>query len=431
MDKKIPTSKIARSAVLGKALLKIGKNKAKDYLTSKENIPKTSNEEIADIIFDALGELKGVSVKIAQQVALGMPFLSLEYLEKINKSFNQVPPLNKALVRKSIKTELNAYPEEVFDSFEGKAFAAASLGQVHKATKNTQTVAVKIQYPGIKKSIESDMSLMHFALKRLAKGNSVTHLIEEIEERLYEEINYEEEAKHTQFFKENLKRNHIVIPEVYCDLSTQKILTTSFLDGLGLETYLSTDPVQPLKDHYAQLIFDTFFYSLYKLKRFHADPNPGNFLFLENGELALIDFGCVKKIKENFLTEYTKLHFALLNNTQEDTLIQLYTNFGMIVEETQKEQQYFYHEVIQPLDSLYIEPLKADNYHFNKENNFSKRCFEKIFEVQQKQFHSVHKFNQEFLFINRTLVGYYALFEKLEATINTSYAKQLMQEHLN
>jgi len=427
MDKALPTGKLSRGKVVGKALLKIGVKKSKRYLTGGD---KTQNhEEIADIIFDALGELKGVSVKIAQQVALGMPFLPPAYLEKISKSFNAIPTINKALVRKIIKTELSAYPQDVFDSFNMEAFAAASLGQVHLATLASKELAVKVQYPGIKKSIESDMSLIHFGLKRFAKGQNVDHIIDEIEARLYEEVNYVLEAENCTFFREHMDNENIIIPQVYPELSSERVLTTSFVEGLDFESYLATNPSQEDKDAYAQLIFDSFFYSLYELKRIHADPNPGNFLFLDDGKLGLIDFGCVKQVEDDFLKLYNQLHLSLLENQDDMAVIQQYITLGMVEESSQEEMLKFYTEVIKPLDTLYKEPLVRESYDFKENNDFSKRGFEMIFEVQQKQFHSVHKLNEQFLFINRTLMGYYALFEQMSAKINTRYTKNLMRSH--
>jgi predicted unusual protein kinase regulating ubiquinone biosynthesis (AarF/ABC1/UbiB family) len=310
MDKALPTGRLSRGKVVGKALLKIGVKKSKTFLTNGNK--EQSHEEIADIIFDALGELKGVSVKIAQQVALGMPFLHPAYLEKISKSFNAIPTINKALVRKIIKTELGTYPQDAFDSFEMEAFGAASLGQVHLATLDNEKLAVKVQYPGIKKSIESDISLIHFGLKRFAKGKNVDHIIDEIEARLYEEVDYELEAENCSFFREHMKNENIIIPQVYPALSSSKVLTTSYLEGLDFESFLASNPSQEDKNAYAQLIFDSFFYSLYTFKRIHADPNPGNFLFLEGGKLGLIDFGGVKQIDDDFLQGYNALHLDLL-----------------------------------------------------------------------------------------------------------------------
>jgi len=426
MDKQLPTSKLSRGKVVGKALLKIGAKKGRQLITRSDK--SQNHEDIADIIFDALGELKGVSVKIAQQVALGMPFLPDEYLEKINKSFNAIPSINKALVRKIIKTELAHYPQELFDSFEMEAFAAASLGQVHLATKEGERLAVKVQYPGIKKSIETDMSLIHFGLKRFAKGQNIDHIITEIEERLYEETDYYLEAENASFFATHLENERIVIPHVYPALSSAKVLTTQMLDGIGLEAYLATNPTQEQRDAYAQLIFDSFFVSLYRLKRIHADPNPGNFLFMEDGKLGLIDFGCVKRVEEGFLIQYNQLHIKLLEGGDDRDIIAEYLSLGMIAQRSEAEMLEFYTEVIKPLDTLYREPLVGESYDFSLHKDFSKRGFEMIFEVQKKQFHSVHKFNEQFLFINRTLMGYYALFEKMGARINTTAVKALMRE---
>ncbi|MEA1879383.1 MAG: AarF/ABC1/UbiB kinase family protein [Campylobacterota bacterium] len=425
MDNTLPTGKLSRGKVVGKALLKIGAKKTKRFVTGGNK--EENHEAIANIIFDALGELKGVSVKIAQQVALGMPFLPPAYLEKISKSFNAIPSINKALVRKIIKTELGKYPQDAFDSFEMEAFAAASLGQVHLATFDGEQLAIKVQYPGIKKSIESDMSLIHFGLKRFAKGKNVDHIIGEIEERLYEEVDYTLEAKNCDFFRENLQIKNIVIPEVYHNLSSEKVLTTSFLEGLDFETYLLANPSQESRDAYAQLIFDSFFHALYKLKSIHADPNPGNFLFMQGGKLGLIDFGCVKQVNDTFLKEYNALHLSLVEGVEDEELVLHYQHLGMIVKDTPEKMLHFYREIIKPLDRLYIEPLMEDSYDFGVHNDFSKRGFETIHKVQKKQFDSVHQVNEEYIFLDRTLLGYYALFEKMGATIHTSDVKKMMK----
>jgi predicted unusual protein kinase regulating ubiquinone biosynthesis (AarF/ABC1/UbiB family) len=273
------------------------------------------------------------------------------------------------------------------------------------------------------------MSLIHFGLKRFAKGQNIDHIINEIEARLYEEVDYALEAKNCTFFKEHMDNENIIIPQVYPELSSEKVLTTSFLEGLDFETYLLANPSQKSRDAYAQLIFDSFFHSLYELKRIHADPNPGNFLFLKGGKLGLIDFGCVKQVEDDFLHQYNQLHLNLLDNEDDRTIINQYITLGMIEEESQAKMKKFYTEVIQPLDTLYKEPLIDDYYDFAIHNDFSKRGFKMVFEVQQKQFHSVHKLNEQFLFINRTLMGYYALFEKMAAKISTTYIKNLMRSY--
>ena len=228
------------------------------------------------------------------------------------------------------------------------------------------------------------------------------------------------------FFKGHLDNKNIVIPKVHFDLSTQRVLTTSFLEGLSFDEYLASNPAQEEKDAYAQMIFDNFFSSLYRLKSIHADPNPGNFLFMENGKLGLIDFGCVKQVDSDFLQDYTALHLDLFDEADDEILVQHYCKLGMIKEDTPHHMLQFYQEVIKPLDRLYIEPLSADRYDFRVHNDFSKRGFEAIFEVQKKQYNSVNQVNEQYLFLDRTLLGYYALFEKMGARIETGYVRDLM-----
>lgn len=375
-----------------------------------------------------MSELKGVSVKIAQQVALGMPFLSSTYISTMSKSFNAIPPLNRVLVKKIIKQELGNYPQKLFDTFNEEAFAAASLGQVHLATYQGKQVAVKLQYPGIKNSIKNDMGLIHFGLKRFAKGHNIDHLITEIEERLYEEVEYTLEAENYSFFASHMHMDHIIIPKVYFELSTNKVLTTSMLSGISLESFLANKPSQKKINAYAQLIFDSFFYTLYHLGRIHADPNPGNFIFMNEGKLGMIDFGCVKTVDKDFLKKYTALHVSLLERASDKEIIPHYVDFGMIREDSDEKMLHFYQEIIKPLDRLYIEPLMNKNYDFKIHSDFAKRGFEAIFEVHAKQYHSVHQVNQEYIFLDRTLLGYYAIFEKMGAEIDTSYMKTLINQ---
>lgn len=434
MQNKIPTTKISRGAVVGKAMLKIGVAQStgvvKRAFMSKEKKEESQNEthaEIAKVIIESLGTLKGISVKIAQQVALGLPFLPKEYLDEISKSFNSIPPINKALIRKIIKQELKAYPQEVFESFESEAFGAASLGQVHLATLNGEKLAVKVQYPGITKSIDSDLGVLKFALTRFAKGGNIDHLMDEVEARLNEEVDYEIEAENTEFFYNNLKHDLIVIPKIKEEFSTKTVLTSSFLEGDSFEEFLARNPSQEERNHYAQLIFNSFFMGLYHIQMIHADPNPGNFIFMADKKLGLIDFGCVKKLDDAFLTSFSKLHVALMDEISDEEVTQQYAAMGMIDYEEKEKMLEFYQEVIKPLDRIYIEIFHGDSYDFKENSDFSKRGFETIMEVQKKQITAVHNMNEDYIFVDRTLLGYYAMFEKMEATIDTRFAEKLIR----
>ena len=425
---------MARGGVVGKAMLKIGvassKGAVKRVFMSKEKKEKSKNEthaEIAKVIIESLGTLKGISVKIAQQVALGLPFLPKEYLDEISKSFNSIPPINKALIRKIIKQELKDYPQNVFESFESDAFGAASLGQVHLATLEGEKFAVKVQYPGIAKSIDSDLGVLKFALTRFAKGENIDHIMDEVKARLEEEVDYEIEAENTNYFYENLKHDLIVIPKINTAFSTKTVLTSTFLEGDGFEQFLATNPSQETRNHYAQLVFDSFFMGLYHMQMIHADPNPGNFIFMEKGQLGLIDFGCVKKLDDEFLETFSKLHVSLMDKVDDQEITEQYANLKMIDRDTPEKMLEFYQEVIKPLDRIYIEIFEEDTYDFKEHNDFSERGFKTIMEVQKKNITAVHNMNEDYIFVDRTLLGYYAMFEKMEAKIDTRFAKRLVR----
>ncbi|MCK4442202.1 MAG: AarF/ABC1/UbiB kinase family protein, partial [Sulfurovaceae bacterium] len=320
-----------------------------------------------------------------------------------------------------------AYPQEVFKRFESEAFGSASLGKVHLAMLNDKKLAVKVQYPGIAKSIDSDLGVLKFALTRFAKGGDINHLMGEIEARLHEEVDYEMEAENTDYFYKNLKHELIVIPKINHALSTKMVLTSTFLEGDGFEAFLNSNPIQGTKNHYAQLIFDSFFMGLYHMKMVHADPNPGNFIFMDKGRLGLIDFGCVKRLDDEFISTFSKLHVSLMDEIDDAEVTEQYANLNMIDRDRPEKMLEFYQEVIKPLDRIYIETFKEDTYDFKENNDFSERGFKTIMEVQKKSITAVHNMNEDYIFIDRTLLGYYAMFEKMEATIDTRFAKTLVR----
>ena len=437
MQDSIPTSKLARGKVVGKAILKIGATSTKGvvkraFMSKDKRVASKSNthSEIAKVIIDSLGELKGISVKIAQHIALGMPFLPQEYLDEINKSFSNIPPINRALIRKIIKQELEYYPEEVFDKFDNNSFGSASLGQVHLAEYNGEKIAVKVQYPGIAHSIDSDLEILKFGIKRFAGGKNIDHIMEEIEERLHEEVDYEHEAENTRFFKDNLQHEKVIIPTIIDELSTLKVLSSSFLEGDSFEKFLARNPSQEERDNFAQLIFDIFFITLYELKTIHADPNPGNFIFMDKGKLGMIDFGCIKRFDDEFVHTFSKLHKSLIMGDDDMILVEQYHNLKMIDRDTNDKMLAFYLNVIKPLDRIYIEIFEGDSYDFKENKGFSKRGFETIMQVQKTQIEAVHKINAEYIFLDRTLLGYYAMFEQMEAKIDTQFAKNILKEKL-
>ncbi len=163
------------------------------------------------------------------------------------------------------------------------------------------------------------------------------------------------------------------------------------------------------------------------MQMIHADPNPGNFIFMADKKLGLIDFGCVKKLDDEFLTSFSKLHVSLMDILPDEEITEQYADLRMIDQDTPEKMLEFYQEVIKPLDRIYIEIFEADSYDFKEHNDFSERGFRTIMEVQKKSITAVHNMNEDYLFVDRPLLGSYAMFEKMEATIDTRFAQRLVR----
>jgi len=253
----LPSSQLARAGVVGSTAMKLGvgklKSKAKRPFLSKQEIQHATESQYdddAEILFKAITKLRGTAVKLAQMLGMETDLLPDRVIEELSKSYHQVPPLNRVLVQKVISKELGKSADQVFEKFNPVAMAAASLGQVHRATIDSgKVVAVKVQYPGIHVSIESDLKLLRkltaSGIRLLPKQKKPNRdvletSINEIGLRLMEETNYQLEADRTRWFKQNLCIDGIHVPEVFDQYSTDRIITTEMLSGLHIDDWLAT-----------------------------------------------------------------------------------------------------------------------------------------------------------------------------------------------
>ncbi|HFC91986.1 MAG TPA: AarF/ABC1/UbiB kinase family protein, partial [Leucothrix mucor] len=235
MNSRVPEGKLARTSVAGLAVMKVGigelGHKVKRPFLSSENKKKDKasvDDKNAKILFQALTQLRGTALKVAQMLGMEQDLLPDAYRKELEKSFHQVPPLNRVLVRKVMMQELKQSPDALFAQFEAEAFAAASLGQVHKAiTDDYQKVAVKVQYPGIDVTIKSDLTMMRGIARGMPNTKLILQSLDEIEARLVEEVDYNIEAKNTQWFQQNITLKGISVPTVFPQLSSKRVLTTA------------------------------------------------------------------------------------------------------------------------------------------------------------------------------------------------------------
>jgi predicted unusual protein kinase regulating ubiquinone biosynthesis (AarF/ABC1/UbiB family) len=246
-----------------------------------------------------MGYLRGAAMKVGQALANFPDILPDQIVETLERLHFEAPPMHFALLREHVHNELGHEPEEVFASFDTHAFAAASLGQVHRAKlKSGEEVAVKIQYPAIGRSIRSDFrNLSAFLLPlKLGRGwEPVKTQLEELRRVIEQETDYRREAEWQKRARALLHEDDLIlVARVYDELSTHRVLTMEYLEGVHVHEFLASSPSQELRDHFGALIVQSCCRLHYTARLLYADLHPGNYLFRSDGRLGFLDFGCVR-----------------------------------------------------------------------------------------------------------------------------------------
>jgi len=268
----------------------LGENKDRQH-----RFHRTSSQRVRE----ELGSLKGAAMKLGQILSLQTKTLPEEAIRQLTGLQMQAPGMHPTLARAQFKASLGKSPEEVFRDFEEEPFAAASLGQVHRAiTRNGEKVAVKIQYPAIRAAIENDFKLMRSAsIPARITGHFPTAILDEVERGFLEETDYLHEARNLDFFAQGLAGlDYVAIPRVHWETTTERVLTMSFIEGEVVSAFLENKPTASLRNLVGERLVELYYYQLHRLRALHADHHPGNYLFQADGRIGLVDFGCVKRI---------------------------------------------------------------------------------------------------------------------------------------
>jgi aarF domain-containing kinase len=211
--------------------------------------------------------------------------------------------MHYSLIREYLSDELGGDPEDIFASFEKTAFAAASLGQVHRAQlKSGEDVAVKIQYPGIANTIRADMRNLQallFPLRLTKDWDNLRDQLTEIRETFLAETDYEVEARSLTTARGVFAPEEgILVPRVYQEHSTSRVLTMEYIGGRSFYDFLATRPSQELRDQFGTKIYRANSALLNRASLHYADVHQGNYLFLEDGRLGCVDFGCMRTVDD-------------------------------------------------------------------------------------------------------------------------------------
>lgn len=273
--------------------------------------------EHAAELTQALGSLKGPLMKIGQILSTVPEALPPEYAKAFQQLQNNAPPMGWPFVRRRMKSELGDNWEGKFKTFDRDAAAAASLGQVHKAvTLDGRNVACKLQYPDMRAAIEADLKQLKiiFSLyERYDKAISTRFIHDELSARLREELDYELEAKHSRLYTSMLeKEKNVHVPEVIDDLSTDRLLTSTWLDGTGILTFKDAPAEQ--RNRIALNMFRAWYVPLYYYGVIHGDPHLGNYTIRPDDSINLLDFGCIRVFRPEFIDGVIGLYHSLMKN---------------------------------------------------------------------------------------------------------------------
>ena len=423
----IPTHKIERATKLVSTGVKIGGNYLRYYgeklINGEENKDKLNANNAKDI-YDGLKELKGSALKLAQMLSMEKNLMPQAYVEQFSLAQFSVPPLSGALVKKTIRKYLGSDPDEIFESFSLDSENAASIGQVHRATKEGKQLAVKIQYPGVASSIRSDLAIVKpIALKMFnLKGKDTDRYFEEVENKLLEETDYLQELHSSQLISEAAQDiPNLIFPKYYPKWTTSKILTMDWMEGIHISEYVSQSHLDPQqRDLLGQTLWDFYMFQIHGLRKVQADPHPGNFMVSKQGELIAIDFGCVKEIPEEFYTPYFELS-KKENIENEETFVKLLTELEILLNTDTEEETRYFTELFQRMMRLFTKPFHDKHFDFsdvrfwNDITNLSKSFAE---DSQLRQMNG-NRGSKHFIYINRTFFGLYHLLHDLEAQIET------------
>jgi predicted unusual protein kinase regulating ubiquinone biosynthesis (AarF/ABC1/UbiB family) len=424
---KIPTSKVQRAAHFVRTGVKVGGNYIKHYGKKVVNpaLSKDSlHEDNARDIYESLSELKGSALKVAQMMSMDKNLLPGAYQDKFSMAQYSAPPLSYPLVVKTFKEHFGKGPLELFETFTPKAVNAASIGQVHKATKENTTYAVKIQYPGVGNSVSSDLKIVKpFAIRLLnISEKELDHYMAEVEERLLEETDYELEVRRSKQLSEACSHiENTVFPGYYPELSSARIITMDWLEGLHLKEWLATNPSQEMRNQVGQALWDFYDYQVHTLRMVHADPHPGNFIIQEGAKLGIIDFGCIKVMPEDFYTNYFSLiKKDLLMN--EDELERIFHELTFLSEEDTQQEKAFFTGVFKEMIRLLGAPFHQEEFDFGDESYF-KQIFElgdRISNAKEFRQSRQARGSRHGLYINRTYFGLYNILHDLKAKVVTN-----------
>jgi predicted unusual protein kinase regulating ubiquinone biosynthesis (AarF/ABC1/UbiB family) len=418
------SSRNARSAAMAGLGAKAGSqyalHRARKVFASAEQhaeLDAAFELQTAESIAAALGDMKGAMMKLGQMASYldqGMPEPVREALAELQAN---APPMSAELAAQVVADELGAPPDEVFDTWDPKPIAAASIGQVHRAiTKDGRAVAVKVQYPGVGDAIRADLDnagMLFGAMGMVLPGLEPGPLVEELRLRLVEELDYLKEADNQRLFADYYADHPFIhIPAVVDELCAERVLTTELAEGVrfdALETWSQAE-----RDLAAEAIFRFVFGSLYRLHAFNGDPHPGNYLFQPGGQVTFLDFGLVKRFDPEEVELIADMLKAMALDRDIKEYRRLIERIGML-----KSGSSFTDEEVMDYFGHFYDFVQRDEVG-TITPEYASETVRRFFDYGGEHAEILRAANvpPTFVIIQRINLGLYAIFGQLRATAN-------------
>ena len=365
---------------------------------------------------EALGSLKGPLMKVAQILSTIPDALPKEYADELAVLQADAPAMGWLFVKRRMRSELGNEWEKKFESFDKNAYSAASLGQVHQAKLDNEKVAVKLQYPDMDSAINADLNqlkLVFSLYERIDSAISTKDIFTELSDRLREELDYNREALNMKLYRLMLAgENKVVLPKPIDDLTTSRVLTMTWVDGLKLMKYLEREPSQDDRNMVAINMFRTWYVPFYYYGVIHGDPHLGNYSITKDLKINLMDFGSIRVFRPEFVGGVIDLYKALRDGNTE-LAVHAYSQWGFkgLDKEAIEILNIWARFIYGPLLEDKIRPIQE-----MRGGNYGRELAGKVHE-ELKRIGGI-KPPREFVLMDRAAVGLGSVFMHLKAEVN-------------
>ena len=398
-----------------KQIAKGNKPKAKDLLLTPQNIARLT---------DQLAHLRGAAMKLGQMLSMDAgDVLEPELADILSRLRSNADPMPAKQLNGVMESSLGTSWKAEFLSFNFKPIASASIGQVHQAYSDAgDNLAVKVQYPGIRKSIDSDVDNVGTLLKvvgLIPESVDYKGLLEEAKKQLHDEADYTREAQFAIRYHDALKEHpHFVVPKIHTESSSDSVLAMEFIDGVPIEHIEHYD--QSTRDFVMHSLLELLFRELFEFKMVQTDPNFANYLYIESTrQIGLLDFGATREYSERFSAGYRKAFASVMNNDEQglnDALEQI----GFFSQTILPDQR----QAILDLVKMACEPMLVDEPYDFKASGLAQKLREAGTILSMEQEYTPPA---DALFLHRKIGGMYLLAARIGAKVNI---RQLVQPYL-